>query len=316
MLDALAESKLRLEGRSVITEAASGAYVVTPVLAALAGARVQAFTRGSRFGTFEEVVGATRDLAARAGVLDRIEIVADRGRLRFEEADVLTNSGHLRPLDAALVARLRPGTALPLMFEAWEFRASDLDLDACRRRGVLVAGTNERHPAVDVFSFLGPMALKLLFDAGVAVYRSRVVLLCDNPFSPYIARSLERLASKLTVAEAPTAAPFGPDAVVVAMKPSSAPAEVAKLSEKIADAYPDAVIVQYWGDLDRHLFQARGMSVWPPEPPSPGHMAVLPGDIGPEAIVRLQTGGLKVAEVLLKPAEDRSAEDLAFIQSL
>ena len=79
MLDALAESKLRLEGRSVITEAASGAYVVTPVLAALAGARVQAFTRGSRFGTFEEVVGATRDLAARAGVLDRIEIVADRG---------------------------------------------------------------------------------------------------------------------------------------------------------------------------------------------------------------------------------------------
>src|SRR5262249_8866405 len=150
MLDALAESKLRLGGHLVITEAASGAYVVTPVLAALAGARVQAFTRTSRFGTFEEVAAATRDLAARAGVLDRIEIVAERGRLRVEEADVVTTSGHLRPLDAALIARLRPGTALPLMFEAWEFRASDLDLDACRRRGVQVAGTNERHPAVDV----------------------------------------------------------------------------------------------------------------------------------------------------------------------
>ena len=316
MLEALAETQLRLAGRTVVTEAASGAYVVTPVLAALAGARVQAFARDSRFGTFDEVAATTRDLAARAGVLDRIEIVADRGRLRFEQADVLTNSGHLRPLDAALVARLRPGTALPLMFEAWEFRASDLDLEACRRRGILVAGTNERHPAVDVFSFLGPMAIKLLFEAGIAVYRSRIVVLCDNPFSSYIARSLERLASQLAIVNAPVAPPFSPDAVVVALKPSSAPAEVAMLSEQIADAYSDAAIVQYWGDLDRHLFQARGMSVWPPEPPSPGHMAVLPGDIGPEAIVRLQTGGLKVAEVLLKRAEDRSAEDLAFIQSL
>jgi len=110
------------------------------------------------------------------------------------------------------------------MFEAWEFRASDLDLDACRRRGVQVAGTNERHPAVDVFSFLGAMALKLLFDAGIAVYRSRIVLLCDNPFSSYIARALERFASKLAVAEAPATPPFNPDAVVVAIKPSSAPA--------------------------------------------------------------------------------------------
>ncbi len=316
MLDSLAESRLRLEGHLVITEAASGAYVVTPVLAALAGAQVQAFARTTRFGTFEEVAAATRELAARAGVLDRIEIVADRDRLRAEEADVVTNSGHLRPIDAALVGRLRPGTALPLMFEAWEFRASDLDLEACQRRGVLVAGTNERHPAVDVFSFLGPMALKLLFDAGIAVYRSRIVLLCDNPFSSFIARSLEPLAGKLAVTEVPATPPFSPDAVLVAIKPSSAPAEVLALSKRIADTYSDAAIVQYWGDLDRRLFQQRGMPVWPPEPPSPGHMTVLPGDIGPEAIVRLQTGGLKVAEVLLKPAEERSAEDLAFIQPL
>src|SRR5262249_5412361 len=172
------------------------------------------------YGTFDEVVAATRALAERAGVLERIEIVADRALLRIEEADVITNSGHLRPLDAALIERLRPGAALPLMFESWAFRASDMALDARRRRRGLVAGTNERHPAIDVFSFLGTMALKLLFDAGIAAHRSRIVLLCDNPFAPYIARTLEQLAGQLAVLPQPDAVPFTPDAILVAMKPS------------------------------------------------------------------------------------------------
>lgn len=316
MRETVAACDLRLEGRRVITEAATGAYVVTPVLAALAGARVQAFTRSTRHGTIEEVAAATKALAALVGVEDRIEIVAERAALRFEEADVVTNAGHLRPLDASVIGRLRPGAALPLMFEDWEFRPGDLDLEACRRRGVLVAGTNERHPVVDVFSFLGAMALKLLFDAGIAVYRSRLVLLCDNAFSPYIAGTLERLAGELVVCARPAAPPFSPDAVLVATAPLTSAAAVTALSEQIAQAYPDAAVVQYWGDLDRGVFEARGIPLWPPQAPAPGHMAVLPGDIGPEAIVRLQAGGLKVAEVLLKPARERTAADAAFIQPL
>jgi len=316
MREAVAACALRLDGRRVITEAATGAYVVTPVLAALAGATVQAFTRSTRHGTVEEVATATHALAALAGVASRVEIVADRAALRFEEADVVTNAGHLRPLDSSMIDRLRPGAALPLMFEDWEFRAADLDLQACRRRGVLVAGTNERHPAVDVFSFLGAMALKLLFDAGIAVYRSRLVLLCDNAFSPYIASTLERLAGELAVSARPAAPPFSPDAVLVATSPVSSAAEATALSEQIAQAYAGAAVVQYWGDLDRRVLEARGIPFWPPEAPALGHMAVLPGDIGPEAIVRLQAGGLKVAEVLLKPAGERTAADAAFIQPL
>ena len=316
MQDSLAECRLDLRDRFVITEAASGAYVVTPVLAALAGARVQAFTRNTRYGTTEEVTAATRALAKRSGVADRIELVTDRALLRFGEADAVTNSGHLRPIDARTVALLRPGAVIPLMFETWEFRAADLDLEACRLRGVQVAGTNERNPAVDVFSFLGAMALKLLFEAGIAVYRSRIVLLCDNPFSPYIERTLRHLASEISVATQPGAGAFPPDAVLVATTPLTAPAEITALTRRIADAYPGATLVQYWGDLDRALLEARGAPVWPSESPSPGHMAVLPGDIGPEAIVRLQGGGLKVAEVLLKPALERTPDDLAFIQPL
>ena len=54
------------------------------------------------------------------------------------------------------------------MFEAWEFREADLDLAACRDRGIRVAAVNERHPDVGVFPFLGPLCVRLLADAGVA----------------------------------------------------------------------------------------------------------------------------------------------------
>ena len=51
---------LDLRGRTVYTEAATGAYVVTPVLAALAGARrVTAMTRATPYGSVDDVIAQT-----------------------------------------------------------------------------------------------------------------------------------------------------------------------------------------------------------------------------------------------------------------
>src|SRR5262249_13151350 len=66
---AIERCALNLGGLTVLTEAASGAYVVTPVLAALAGAdRVFAITRSTRYGSVEEIRESTLALARRAGV--------------------------------------------------------------------------------------------------------------------------------------------------------------------------------------------------------------------------------------------------------
>ena len=52
--------ELDLQKCVILTEAATGSYVVTPVLAALAGATVYAFTRPTRYGTVAEVIDATQ----------------------------------------------------------------------------------------------------------------------------------------------------------------------------------------------------------------------------------------------------------------
>jgi hypothetical protein len=301
MQEAVRRCELDLSGAAVLTEAASGAYAVTPVLAALAGARVVAVTRTTRYGTAEEITRQTLDLAHLAGVEPgSVRVTTAKSAEDVGRADVITNSGHVRPLDAETVAGMKLTAVVPLMYESWELRPEDVDLGACRRRGVCVAGTNERHPAVDVFSYLGVMAVRLLHDAGVAVYRSRVLVLCDNPFAPFIERGLAGAGAAVTVTPSLSLEgdAEGYDAIVVAALPGAAPAVAEREAALIAARWPGAVVAQFWGDVDRAALAQSGVPCGPPASPGAGHMGILPSAVGPEAIVRLQAGGLKVGEVL------------------
>lgn len=299
MRRAIDATELDLSGMGVLTEAATGAYGVTPVIAAMAGARrVHALTRASRYGSVAEAKAWTLELAEAASVANQIAVVEELNPTILKEVDVVTNSGHLRPLNSALIERLPTSAVVALMFEAWEFREDDIDLDACARRGVPVVGVNERHNAIDVLSFLGPLCAKALHDCGLAVYRNAIALVSDNDFAEPIMRGLSGLGARVEVFHdvgAVHAASW--DAVVVALTPASrprvGPAEAALLSAVLP---PESVILHVWGDMDREFLIRRGLTIWPPQPPAPGHMAILLSEIGPEAIVRLQTGGLRAAE--------------------
>ena len=313
---------LDLQGRVIYTEAATGAYVVTPVLASLAGAqRVIAMTRSTAYGSVDEVIGQTRALAEILGVWDQITITTERTPADVAAADVVTNSGHVRPMDAEFVSWMKPASVVPLMFEAWEIQCGrfDIDLDALRRKGIAVAGTNERHPAVGVFEHLGPMAVVLLTECGVAVRGARVVVVCDNPFMPYIVHGLHRAGAEVSAGESLDTASdsrFRPDVVLVALRPRGHPVVDAAAAGLLARRWPEAIVMQYWGDIDREALATAGLPYWPPEAPRPGHMAVLPSAVGPEPIVRLQAGGLRVAQVLLTPEEARAPIDLDYLDEL
>jgi hypothetical protein len=276
------------------------------VLAAIAAAEhVFAVTHESRHGTVEEVKQQTKELAAAARVSNRIEIITEITNDVVAEADIITNSGHVRPIDAKVVSWMKPTAVIPLMYEAWEFRPADIDLTACRNRGILVAGTNERHPDVDVFSYLGIMACKLLVNAGVAVYGSRLLILCDNHFGSYIRSGLENAGAKVQISDCLPSAigdrPF--DAILVALRPKAEPILSAADAITVANRWPGTVVAQFWGDIDYIAFAAAGIPLWPPDPPTRGHMAILPSAVGPEPVVRLQAGGFKVGEILWKQRE-------------
>jgi hypothetical protein len=313
--EAVERCALDLSGTTVLTEAATGAYAVTPVIAALAGARVVALTADSRYGTATQAAAATMDLARRLGVADRIVITTRREAKHFAAADVITNSGHVRPLVGELAAAVRPGAVLSLMFESWEAQAGrlDIDIDTLRDRGVQIAGTNERHPHIDVFSYLGPMAVAELADAGVPAYRGRIGVLCDNAFRDYIVDGLKVAGAEVDVAASLDALDIdSPDALLVALQPTGGSALSTADLDRIGRSWPHCVLVQFWGDIDRAQCP---VACWPLIPPHPGHMGVLPSRVGPDPVVRLQVGGLKVAQVLLTPPAERTAQDMEYLDA-
>src|SRR5204862_7907690 len=140
-------------------------------------------TRNSRHGTVPEVTELTMRLASAAGVSSRISVIESISPDILRHVDIITNSGHLRPISAEMIDHLPSRAVIALMYETWEFRAGDIDIDAARRHRIPIVGVNETHPATDVFSYLGPLCVKLLHDAGLPVYRNRIALLCDNDFS-------------------------------------------------------------------------------------------------------------------------------------
>jgi hypothetical protein len=173
--------QLNLERLSVYTEGASGHYMYAPVLTALAGAeRVYAQVNSHpRYGKAEDVIAQSIVLAKRFSVDDRIVFFDGRRHDFLAQADIVTNSANVRPIDASLVDSLKSTAVIPLMWETWEYRSEDFDLPHCRAKGVLVLGTKEDTLFCDMAQYLYLTAMKLLFS--LQYDGGRVLLLGNSP---------------------------------------------------------------------------------------------------------------------------------------
>ena len=314
---------LNLKGKTVLTEAASGAYIVTPVLAALAGAKVFAFTRASYYGSVSEIFQNTRNIYQHADRPLDIEFIDHLTPEIIAKADIITNSGHLRPLDKEKLQYAKDEVVIPLMYEAWEWRDADIDLPYSRARGIRVGATNERHADVDVFNYLGDMAVKQIFDAGLSLYKNNFVLISNNDFGPYIAKVVSKMCKSLGVIDLQknrARYPAGSvdwisdfpeilipekyrdaEAVIFTAYPfnkvwigKDAPIR----TEALKSAFNHPYILRYAGDVDCHSLESAKIRYFPKDVRS-GHMGILPSAVGYDAIIRLQAGGLKVGEALL-----------------
>ena len=174
---------LNLSGRIVLTEAASGAYRLNPHIAAMAGAKVYCVVKDSRFAKKEEVAEQLYEDAKALGVQDAIEVVSDVLDAPLSDIDIVTNSGFVRPIDKRLISRLNKQCVISLMWETWEFRDSDFDLQYCKQNDILCLGTNESVAPLDMDSYAGILAVRLLFDLQLEVYKNQVVLIGENRFS-------------------------------------------------------------------------------------------------------------------------------------
>jgi hypothetical protein len=299
--------QLDLRGLTVLTEAASGYFACTPLAAALGGAfRVIAVGRDSRFGTFKEVGDGIMDHARALGVEKQIIL---RNKILPEDirsADIVTNLGFMRPIDAAFMAMMKPTAVIPLMYESWEFRPSDLDAGAAKKAGIPVMGTDEGPKGADTFKYCGALTLKLLFEAGIEVHGTRIAVISRDKFGKEAIRALrEAGASTVLLKELGSAsarrALESRDAIVLASLDANVLlgkdgqlkwSELARLS-------PGITVVQICG-VARCGEPHPGVTCVPDTELEPVRMYRTLAYLGPRPVVDLNVAGLKVGEVLAR----------------
>jgi len=287
---------LCLQGKHVITECASGYYAATPVIALAAGAeKVTAFGRDSSYGTYKESAKDVSMILAALGSDKKNILFTNDGSVLMDElkyADIVTNSGHLRPIDKKKISEMRPGTCVPLMYELWEYRHSDVDIKMCLKKGINVVGTNERHPRLGIFGYLGFLAVKKMFERGLEVFGNRVYLISDNDFAGYIEGTLKKMGADVSSYPKPAKGVY--DAVIFAHTPVLCGGTL-KINY---DIIPEkaSLCLQIWGDVNRRKIKADWI---PDEEPERGHMGLNISVLGPEPVVRLMAGSLKASEAAL-----------------
>ena len=317
--------ELDLQGYTVVTEAASGNYGVTPLIPLLAGARVVAYAADSGYGSQEDVYESTRRHASELCLQEKLELPESWEQVDLSRTDIITNSGHLRPLDESKLSRLKPGAVIALMYEDWEFRDEDIDLDVSNALNLPIVATNERHPDIGVFDYLGEMAVKLVHDSGHSFAGKHYLLLCNNAFGPFLAKTMAPLCKALGVIVPPEhktryaaisgarcLAPFptidipaefeATAGVILAAHPFKktwigATAPIA--THELKRACPDAILYRFAGHASEEDMAAEGLAYYPSKVDA-GHMGILPSDLGVEPILRLQAGSFKAAECYLR----------------
>jgi len=312
--EAIAFFDLDLSGLTVLTEAASAAYVTTPVLALMAGAkRVIGLTRSSPYATVEEVLSQTRALERLCELGAETEIRTDRSLDLFAQADIVTNLGFVRPITADLISAMKPAAVLPLMAETWEVRPQDLDLEACMARGIPVFGTNEDFPGLEIFSYIGLLCAKILYEAQIEVHKSKLILVSSDKFGATIEMHLKRAGAHvrivssegylrdvdLAASDAIIVADYTRRDEIIGPEGNLNPARLARVA-------PQTAIIHLAGKIDLKAITEHGIPIYPEKRIGSRRMTLTLAHLGPKPLIDLHAAGLKVGELAARHRQSGS----------
>ena len=318
---AINKFNLNLEGLTVFTEAATGNYLYTPIIAALAGAeRVFAVTADSKYGKKEEIKEQTLKEAEELGVAGTIDVIFEKDAGFLSKSDIITNSGFVRPIIREMVSCMKPTAVIPLMWETWEFRLEELDLAACREKGILVMGTNEHHPSLDLFRSIGFKVCKLLFETGLSVYNDKLLLIASGDIGSSIADffinnriSFDRIVFDGDIPQHQKAFVCPREYVIQHLSEYDA-VIIAELrhdvdilskdgfipTKLLKEANPLIQIVYTCGRASKDDIIAEGLALYPPDIKPFGYIAASADYLGARPTLELSAAGLKVGEVMAR----------------
>lgn len=296
-----------LQGRIVLTEVGTNNYLFSPLVPALCGAeKVYALAKDNSYGKARDIIHQCRQICA----------ILDIGTIHFieneipveilQEVDILTNSGNLRPINRDLLQHCKKNLVIPLMYEAWELRTSDVDIEYCRDHGFRVAGTWEDHPVLGVFGYSGLLAMKMAFEAGFEVEGNRIFVWSNDNFGKVISEKFTKEGGSVTLSKSKELFyEILPELDFVFLADYNETGDyfseegIFEIS-KILNANPDLHFIHLFGPIDYSYCLKNQIEIFPKKDGRKNVMSFTLGYVGLIPILKLQVGGYKVAVELLE----------------
>jgi hypothetical protein len=307
--EAIEFNRLDLTGLVVFTEAASKNYVVTPIIAAKAGAKVFSVTSDSKYGKAKDIEEFTYNFAEFCGVRDNIKVVFEKNKEIIKDVNIITNLGFVRPIDKNFIDMMNEKAVIPYMCEAWEYRDGDIDMEACNSKNIPVLATNEDYSGLEVFDFCGNLCIKMLFEMEIEVFKSKIVIVSRDKFGKVIEKYLklsgaevhliENLKSEvnkkyLNNIDALVIADFKSNDIFIGNNDAQISAkELIGLSRKLS-------VIQFTGDIDIGELNKYDIPYFPQKRIGKFKMGITLAELGPKPVIDLHCAGLKVGEVMAK----------------
>ena len=314
--------KLDLTDKIVYTEFGTGSYIFTPLIAFLAGAKkIYAINKDSSYGRYDdnkkEFIYLLKILYIKT---DKIILVKEKKKEHLSEVDILTNSGFVRPIDRFTINNLKSTTVIPLMWETWEFREQDIDLEYAREKEILILGTNESNLGLNIFNYRGFLVSKLMFDCNLAVHDDKILLIGSGRLGEGIADFFKRnnidykwinldnnmelntIASYLKEVDAIIFAEHCYNKLLIG--------ENGLLNlENIKILNLLVQLIHICGNIDMDFINKLNLSIYPSNPKSFGYMSVTGDYLSPKTTIELVTAGFKVGEVMSNYRVNNSLKD-------
>jgi hypothetical protein len=302
------EQDLSLKGKIVLTEVGTNGYLYTPIIPLLAGAsKVIAWANDTPYGKAIEIENSLCKILTTISYSGEIIIrLNDRNIKDAEEADLITNSGNIRPINLSLLQNCKPGLVIPLMYEAWELRENDIDINFCKQKGINVAGTWENHPSIKVFDYVGLLGAKMMFESGLEIKENRVWIWSDDDFGTNIKNTVDKLGASEAILSIDLESFYAklPELDVLFLADYSETRTIIGQNALIDIGLmnklnPNLTIVHLYGKIEINDFKPFNFILYPNKNGQAQVMSETLAFLGLEPLIRLQVAGFKVGEQLL-----------------
>ncbi len=296
---------VNLEGYTILTEVGSNYYVFSPIIPLICGAsKVLAFVKDTSYGKAEDIKSKCYQIASSLGLSEKLHVSTNvLPENWLNDADIITNSGMLRPFTKEKIFKMKKGAVIPLMFEAWEIREHDLDIAACKAAGVKVAGTWENHPKIKVFDNVMMLCLKMAFEAGYEVMGNSIFIWSDDHFGGLIEKSFKKNGAKncylstdlKLLYEVATHLDF----IFIADYDEERDYVTLFNLKELVQIAPNLGIVHLYGELNIETVKELGLHIYPERNGKSELMTYTLAHVGMTPLINLQVAGFKVAQEML-----------------